>query len=271
METRYATTDGAIRIAYEVRDQDAPDADWVLLIHGLGYARWGWEPVVDDLAASFRVVLFDNRGIGGSEVPEGPYTATEMAQDAVAVLEDAGIERSHVIGTSLGGMIAQELAVAAPERVDRLVLVASTPGVETGHPMPEVTQQLIARMPEMDPEEALRTAIENALSDTTVDQAPEVVERILHHRTTTPQDPAGWQAQAAAGTQYEGGEQLREIDAPTLIIHGSEDVVVDPRNADVLAELIPDAQVERIDGVGHLSFWESPERFVRLVSEFLEG
>ncbi|MDX1657476.1 MAG: alpha/beta hydrolase [Nitriliruptorales bacterium] len=270
MQTRFATTEDEVRIAYEVRDADAPAAaDWVLLIHGLGYARWGWEPVVDDLQRRLRVVLFDNRGIGESDVPEGPYTARQMAGDALAVLDDAGIDAAHVIGTSLGGMIAQELALLAPDRVDRLVLVASTPGGERAHPMPQVTQDLIARMPEMAPEEALREAIANALTDETVAGRPEVVERILHHRTSNPQDPAGWQAQAAAGTGYDGGERLADIAAPTLVLHGDQDVVVAPGNAAVLAELIDDSRVEIVEGTGHLLFWERPDHFVALVTDFL--
>lgn len=269
--SRYATTDDGVRIAYTVRDDAAPGGDWVLLIHGLGYGRWGWEPVVDALAERFRVVTYDNRGIGASDVPEGPYSAAGMARDAVAVLDDLGLSKVHVAGTSLGGMIAQELALAVPDRVRRLVLVASTPGGETGHPMPEVTQELIARMPEMEPEQALRTAIENALSDRALEEQPELVDRILRHRTRDPQAPEGWQAQAAAGTTYEGGDRLSGIAAPTLVVHGTEDVVVDPRNASVLADLIPVARVELLDGAGHLSFWEQPDRFVAVVSDFLRG
>ena len=86
----------------------------LLLIHGLGYARWGWEPVLPSLAERFDVILFDNRGIGESDAPPGPYTAAEMAADAVQVLDEAGVERAHVVGTSLGGMVAQELALSSP-------------------------------------------------------------------------------------------------------------------------------------------------------------
>src|SRR5947199_10667465 len=88
--------------------------DPVVLIHGLGYARWGWEPVAAPLARRFRLLLFDNRGIGESEIPPGPYSVAAMAEDALAVLNEAGVERAHVVGTSLGGMVAQELALARP-------------------------------------------------------------------------------------------------------------------------------------------------------------
>ena len=99
-----------MKIAWERHGAGPP----LLLIHGLGYARWGWEPVVEPLARSFDVILFDNRGIGESDAPAGPYTAAQMAGDALQVLDEAGVERAHVLGTSLGGMVAQELALATP-------------------------------------------------------------------------------------------------------------------------------------------------------------
>ena len=132
-----------MRIEWESTGEGSP----LLLIQGLGYGRWGWEPIVPGLAARHRVVSFDNRGIGGSDKPEGPYTAAQMAGDALQVLDEAGIERAHVLGASLGGMIAQELAVAAPERVDRLVLGCTTPGGPDAVPMPEVTHAVVRRGP----------------------------------------------------------------------------------------------------------------------------
>ncbi len=119
-----------MKIAWE-RHGEGPT---LLLIHGLGYARWGWEPVVGPLAGSFDVLLFDNRGIGQSDAPPGPYTAAQMAEDTVRVLDEAGVERAHVVGTSLGGIVAQELALGRPDRVERLVLAATTPGGAAGVP-----------------------------------------------------------------------------------------------------------------------------------------
>ena len=100
----------SVRIAWERRGSGTP----LVLVHGLGYARWGWEPVVDALAERFELILFDNRGVGESDVPPGPYTAGDMAGDVVQVMDEAAVERAHVLGTSLGGMIAQELALTRP-------------------------------------------------------------------------------------------------------------------------------------------------------------
>jgi pimeloyl-ACP methyl ester carboxylesterase len=252
---------GDVRIAYESRGEGEP----LLLMQGLGYGRWGWEPVLEGFADGFRALYYDNRGIGQSDVPTGPYTARQFAEDAVAVLDAAGVERAHVVGTSLGGMAAQELALGFPERVDRLVLACTTPGGASAYPMPQQTVDLMTSAQSLPPEVALRRFVENALSSA----APEeLVERILALRLENPFDPEGWQAQAAAGMSFDAHERLSRIRAPTLVVTGAEDVVVDPRNAELLTDGIADARLERVPG-GHLFFWEDPSRFVTLVKEFL--
>ena len=228
-----------MNIAWESTGEGSP----LLLIQGLGYGRWGWDPIVPGLAARHRVVSFDNRGIGESDKPDGPYTAAQMAGDALQVLDEAGIERAHVLGASLGGMIAQELAVAAPERVDRLVLCCTTPGGPNAVPMPEVTLRLFAEAPSLAPEVALRRFVENALGD---DPPAELVDELFARRVANPPDPAGWQAQAAAGMGFQGVDA--EITAPTLILAGTADNVVDYRNAELLAARIPGARVELFEG-----------------------
>jgi pimeloyl-ACP methyl ester carboxylesterase len=251
-----------VRIAWESRGK----GEAVLLIHGLGYARWGWEPVVEPLARRFRLLLFDNRGIGESEIPPGPYNAKAMAEDAVSVLDEAGVELAHVVGTSLGGMVAQELALGWPERVDRLVLACTTPGGADAYPLPARTLALMIEAPSLPQGVALRRFVENALGP---DARQELIDRIVAHRLASPPDPAGWVAQAAAGASFDAFDRLGAIEAPTLVLHGTADGVVDARNADLLAERIPQARLELFPGTGHLFFWEQPERFVAIVGEFL--
>jgi 3-oxoadipate enol-lactonase len=250
-----------VNIKWESTGEGSP----LLLIQGLGYGRWGWEPIIPGLAARHRVVDFDNRGIGESDKPEGPYTAAQMAGDALQVLDEAGIEHAHVFGASLGGMIAQELAVTAPERVDTLILGCTTPGGPNAVPMPEVTLRLFAEAPSLPPEVALRRFIENALGE-----APptELVDELFARRVANPPDQAGWQAQAAAGMGFQGVDA--EITAPTLILAGTADNVVDYRNAELLAARIPGARVELLEGSGHLFFWEQPDECVRILNGFLE-
>lgn len=266
MET--CTTESGVRIAWEQlgpADDDLP----VVLVHGLGYGRWGWEPVVGPLSSTRRVVLLDNRGIGGSDVPDGLYTAREMADDVLAVVRAAGADRIHLVGASLGGMIAQRVALARPGLVERLVLVCTTPGGEVAQPIPQATLDLIARMPEMDPTAAVAAAVDNALGQIEGPARDRIVERLVAHRTRAPQDPRGWQGQAHAGTTHDLGQEVDGISCPTLVVHGTADNVVDPRNAEVLAELIPDARIHTMPGAGHLCFWEQPDDFLAVVDDFL--
>ena len=261
MSTLLRARNGDVELAYELAGTGPP----VLLIQGLGYGGRGWGPALDLIAEDFTVAAFDNRGFGASDLPPGPYSTQELAEDARAVLDAAGFERAHVVGASLGGMAAQELALAHPQRIDRLVLAGTTPGVR-GYPMPAQTMSLMLEAPTMPAETALRRFVENALGD---GSSPELVERIVAYRTANPPDPAGWQSQAAAGAMHDALRRLGRIEAPTLIVHGTKDAVVDPGNADLLAEHIRDARVELLPGSGHLLFWEEPERFSALVKEFL--
>jgi 3-oxoadipate enol-lactonase len=253
-----------VNIAWESLGDGPP----LLLIHGLGYERHGWGPLPGLLAGDFRVLLFDNRGIGESDAPPGPYTTALMAGDALGVLDAAGVERAHVVGTSLGGMVAQELVLTAPERVDRLVLACTTPGHDT-YPIPQRTLDLVARFPTLAPEEAYRLGVENALADRTVAERPELVEEIFAYRLAHPPDMAGWQAQAAASLGFDAVPRLGEVQAPTLVQHGTGDHVVDVRNAPLLAEVIPGARLELYDDLGHLFFWEEPARVAADLRSFL--
>src|SRR5262249_39708267 len=120
----YATSTDGVRIHYEQLGAGEP----VLLIMGLGSNAYGWYRTIPWLASDYQVIAFDNRGTGRSDVPAGAYAITQMAADAAAVLDAARIQRAHVVGASLGGMIAQQLALAQPQRLRTLVLICTTPG-----------------------------------------------------------------------------------------------------------------------------------------------
>jgi 3-oxoadipate enol-lactonase len=263
MSTALRARHGAVELAYELLGDGPP----LLLIQGLGYGGRGWGPVLDLLAEDFTVAAFDNRGFGASDVPPGPYSVRELAEDARAVLDAAGLDRAHVVGASLGGMVAQELALTHPQRIDRLVLACTTPGGVGAYPMPSQTVSLMLEAPTMPPDVALRKFVENALGD---GGSADLVERIVAYRTANPPDLGGWQSQAAAGAVHDALDRIGSIAAPTLIVHGTEDAVVDSRNANLLADRIPGARVELLRGCGHLPFWEEPERFANLIKEFLQ-
>ena len=254
-----------VRIAYELRGEGEP----LVLVHGLAYDRAGWGRLPELLARHFRVVLLDNRGVGESDAPAGPYTVAQMAGDVVAVLDDAGIERTNLFGVSLGGYIAQELTLGYPERVAKLILASTAPGGPQAVPMPQSTQEVFARYPTMEREAGLRMFVENSLGERGVHELPDLVEEIFRYRLGHAPSVEAWVAQATAGATYESYERIGAIGVPTLVIAGSADVVVDPRNAALLGELIPHARVEIVPDRGHLMVWEDSERVAELVTEFL--
>jgi len=254
-----------MKIAHETRGAGEP----LVLVHGLAYDRAGWGRFPDLLAEHFRVVLIDNRGVGESDAPPGPYTVAEMAEDVVGVLDELGIERTNLFGVSLGGYIAQELTLTHPGRVEKLVLCSTAPGGPKAVPMPVATQQVFATYPTMEREAGLRMFVENSLGARGVRERPELVEEIFQYRLGHAPTVEAWVAQAAAGATYDSYDRIGAIDVPTLVVHGDADVVIDPGNAALLGELIPNARVELIPDRGHLMVWEDSERVAELVTEFL--
>jgi pimeloyl-ACP methyl ester carboxylesterase len=267
-KTRYARS-GELRIAYELGGTLHRWRPWLVLIQGMGFDRFGWEPVLRKLRRHFRLVLVDNRASGLSDRSAGSFAIADMAGDIVAVLDAAGIERAHVMGASLGGMVAQELAVTRPERVDGLILVCTTPGWPFAYPMPKASVRLIAATAGMTAEVARRRHAENALSARTVQHHPELAGRLVELQVSRPADPGALPAQAAAGALFAGGLRQARILARTLVLHGDADTVVDPRNGKLLADRIPGARLVTFPELGHLLFWEDPDGFADVVTSFL--
>ena len=265
--TRYARS-GALRIAYELRGAMHRRRPWLVLIQGMGLDRQGWGPVLRRLRRHFRLVLVDNRGFGQSDRPARSFAVADMAGDVVAVLDAAGIRRPHVLGASLGGMAAQELAIRHPERVDGLVLACTTPGWPFGYPMPAASVRLLAATARLPAETARRRHTENALA--AGPDRPELVRRLMEVQDSRPPDRAILSAQAVAGSRY-AGRLLARIRARTLVLHGGADAVVDPRNGRLLVARIPGARLVTFPGLGHLLFWEDPDGFATAVASFLLG
>jgi pimeloyl-ACP methyl ester carboxylesterase len=260
----YAPSDGA-RIAYE----ETGDGEPLLFIHGLGYDRHGWGPLPSLLAEDFRVVLVDNRGVGESEATEGPYTVAQLAGDAVAVLDHAGIESAHVFGVSLGGFIAQELALSHRSRVRKLVLCSTSPGGSNAHPMPARGVDAFRSFPTLEREAGLRLMAENSLGDHGVRERPELIEEIYAYRLHRSPPIASWQAQLAAAVAFDAYERISQIDTPALVIHALADTVIDSRNGGLLAQRIPGARLELIPDRGHLVMWENGALLAPIVRDFL--
>jgi pimeloyl-ACP methyl ester carboxylesterase len=191
-----------------------------------------------------------------------------MADDTAGLMAELGIERAHIVGTSLGGYIAQEVALRHPARTKGLVLVCTAAGGADAVPMPDVTVQLMQTAPSLPVEDRLRVFTRNCFSPAFLEAQTEIVDEIVGHRLATGQTHEQWLAQATAGANHDTSARLRDVAAPTLVITGTQDNVVDPRNSKILAERIPNATLVEMPG-GHLFMFEDPDTFNRHVLTFL--
>jgi pimeloyl-ACP methyl ester carboxylesterase len=249
---------------YERRGAGEP----LLLIQGLGgnSLHWG-EGFLSGLEDSFELILFDNRGAGRSAAFEGEHTITELAQDAIGLLDALEIDSAHVVGISMGGMVAQELVIAAPERVRTLTLGCTFPG---GPEAKMTDMNVVALLAEAvlsgDPAAAMKAGYQVMISEQY--RAREgAYELYTEVASQYPAPVPLLMAQLAAIMSHDTSERLGDVDVPTLIIHGTADRLLESVNGELLAQLIPGARLELLEGSGHMFFWEQPERSAELVRD----
>jgi pimeloyl-ACP methyl ester carboxylesterase len=252
---------GTVTLYWEGAGTGAP----VLLISGQGTTRDAWWRTEQDFAGSFRVLSFDNRDIGRSSQWPWPYFVPQMAEDAITVLDAAGVDRAHVYGISLGGMVAQELALRHPDRVDALVLGATTPGGPEAVLARPPSLTFFVRVGAMAPEEAEWAAVPYNYSVRTRRHYGERIAEDIAKRVEHQTDTLAYLHQVAAAASHNTLSRLGQIKAPTLVMHGEEDVIVPLENGHRLAEAIPNAELKTWPEAGHLYTTDEPEadRYVR--------
>jgi pimeloyl-ACP methyl ester carboxylesterase len=260
---------GSHSLHYELHG-DGPGLP-LLLVAGLGGASHGWLPLqVPDFAPRHPCVLFDHRGVGESEDPGGPFSTADLADDAAALLDALRIERAHVLGAFMGGMVAQELALRHPGRVARLVLVGTWARPDAKRRM------LIAKWKAMAGHGLPREVIAWermlwTLSDETLEQ-DDLVRPMLqgYLRDRFPMSDATFVRQCDACLGHDALERLGGILQPALVVCGQEDVLTPPRFARELAAALPDAHLVSLPHAGHLVMAEAARRFDEIVLQFLE-
>ena len=252
----------------ELHYERAGSGEPLLMIQGMSgtHVAWG-EPFLGPLRESFDVIAFDNRGIGLSAPIEGPFTIVEMAEDAAGLMDELGLESAHVVGISMGGMIAQELALAEPNRLRSLALGCTYCGGPGSRLMPqENVEKLAAGMMSGDRDKAIRASYEVNLSPAF--RADESRYAAFHEMATSvPAAKRTIELQVQAIFGHDTSGRLGEVSTPTLIVHGTEDGVLPYPNGELIASLMPTARLETFADVGHMFWWEQPERSGELIRE----
>jgi pimeloyl-ACP methyl ester carboxylesterase len=245
----------------------------LLLLPGLGYWHWCWFKQVPFLAQRFRLIAVDHRGVGGSDLSPTPYGIADMADDAAEVLDLLEIAQAHVLGTSMGGFIAQEFALRHPQKVRGLVLTCTSMGGPDHISGPPEVVALLAPDPNLTPEQNMRRAQPGGAAPGYFDQNPDELEQIISMRLEIPVPPEVAMAQIGAVLAWPGTRarlpRLAEI--PTLVVHGDQDRVVPVENGQQLAATIPGAELRIIPGAGHICFIDHASVYNRIVAEFLQG
>ncbi|MCA1840614.1 MAG: alpha/beta hydrolase [Actinobacteria bacterium] len=257
---------GPADIAYWVHGDGEP----LVLITGLATPATAWGPLPAMLASGgYRVVVLDNRDAGRSgRCPEVEYTMADMASDVIAVLDALGLERANVLGISLGGMIAQEVALNHPRRVKRLVLVSTDPGV----PERVIDQSFwdeftsFALLP---PEERMRALVRLMTAPGFLEKDARGADLMITTRLSNGFEPDAFMRQITASINFSSAQRLPHLKMPVMVIHGTQDRMIPFPNGRKLADLIPDCELVEVETSGHLVPAEAPQEFLAALARFV--
>ena len=261
-------TVGDIGIHYETFGE----GETILLIAGLGACAKVWFRQIPYLSRSYQVLAFDNRGAGASDKPDVPYSMGMLAADTVGLLDALDIEKAHVYGVSMGGMIAQELALRHPERVTTIVLGGTTcGGDERILPSTETIALLFdpERWERLAPDERTRGSLPFNLSQAFIEGNPDLIEEYVAMVAENSPPPYAYARQREAVITHNTCDRLPMISVPTLVISGSADRQVPVDNSTLLASRIPGAELVILEGMGHGFFIEAAEEASRAILGFL--
>lgn len=256
------------KVYYEAHG-DRPGVPLVL-VNGMGGSCRGWLPLqVPEFREHYRTIVFDHRGVASSDDPGGPFTTADLADDAVDLLDALEIERAHLLGVFMGGMVCQELALRHPERVERLVLVGT-------YARPDAKRALILKhwrdlsLAGVSIDVMVRDRLLWTLQDETLEQT-DLIEQMVQffERDGAPLTEDLFVRQCDACLAHDTADRLHRIERPTLVICGRNDRLTPPACHRHLADEIPDAHLVTIDYGAHLVMAESAERFNHVVLQFL--
>jgi len=259
---------GDLNIEYYLEGSGPP----LLMIMGLGGQASSWgEPVLDGLQQHFTTIRFSNRGTGATDKPADGYTIPQMADDAARLMDAIGIEKPHVFGISMGGMIAQEFVLNHPDRVQGLVLGCTNCGPAHSVTIPAETLAKFGQIMSLPVEERIREFWNINVTPQFIANGTTFLNHIMELGMATPTPVETFGRQFGAAQSFDTYDRLPQIKSPTLIIQGDMDALVPVENAEVLHGRIAGSRVRIVRGTGHCFFWEKPEEVVEEIVGFLSS
>lgn len=240
------------------------DGPWLVLVHGVSNRLETWDGVVRCLGGRFRTLRYDMRGHGQSAKPPGPYHVDDFVGDLLALMEVVGIERTHLAGFSLGGLVAQGFALSHPERLDRLVLLSTVAG-RTEEESKRVLERL-AVVEQGVPGSHFRKSLSRWFTDEFQKANPELIEKL--ETWNRENDPQGYAAAYRVLATTDFADRLRQITVPTLVATGEDDQGSNPRMARLIHDSIPVSELRILPGLRHSILVEAPELVAKLIEDF---
>ncbi len=256
-----------INIYYEIHGEGYP----LVLIGGTNHHLHKYPPqFIEMMSKQFKLILFENRGSGRTDQPDVRYTHKMMANDTAGLMDALKIEKAHVLGSSLGGMIAQELALKYPEKVNKLVLCCTSCGARNSvPPSPKVLRIYMQSTEGMTEEELVRRGLPTFFPKDYIKNNPDLIDDYVRRSLLIPQNQIGLKRQMAMISSGNTFKRLENISVPTLIVHGKKDIILPPKNAEILAERIPGSNILYLKNSGHLLFSIETELLIRELIKFL--
>ena len=257
-----------INIYYEIHGNGFP----LVLIRGLSSDVYRWpSEFVNNLSTSFRVIIFDNRGAGRTDKPDIEYSIEMMANDTVSLISTLQIERAHILGFSMGGLIAQEIAISHPSFVEKLILSGTGCGGDKGVSASDDVQSILNNnRSNLNPKEALMSTIPLLFTEEFIENNPDKIEEFIQNSIKSPIPPHSYRRQLAAIGHYSSYGRFPEIKSQTFVIHGKKDILVPPENGKILAENIPGAKLILLDNLGHDIFSQDPISIAKIIDGLLK-
>jgi len=257
-----------IDMYYEIHGEGFP----LLMIMGLSAnTDWWTDDLIESLAEDFKVIIFDNRGAGKTKNTDRDFSIKMLADDTVGLMDALNVEKFHLFGISMGGMIAQEVTINYSERVNKLILGCThCGGSKQILPSQEVIDILSRPRENISPEELIDGTIELLYTRDFIKSNPEFIEDYKQDLLKSPISPDSFERQIKAIMSFNTGMKLKKITCSTLIIHGKKDVLIPYQNSEILNKRIENSKVILLDDSGHSFFQPNPEKVINYIKEFLK-